>query len=152
MSKLRHREFIDLHELTKLVSVKLVSQCLAHREHLMGIYWINRSTSFCYLIQSDSIVHVTNILLYCLSLNCRVLSAYEKLFPSGHRFWSPNCPVSRISGSYILSIHIFCVLQIWYRFLWEPKIKDTLVLTLCLRTLHGKGGRGIGKWHSGHTS
>lgn len=144
-SKLSLREFLDLHELTKLVSVKLISQCLEHREYIICAYWINKSTSFCFLIQVDSIVHVTNILLYCLTLNCRVLSACWKLFPSGHQFWSPNClpresDPRRPPGPCVMSIDIFCVLQIRYRFLQEPKIKDMLVLTLCLRTSCSRDG------------
>lgn len=53
-------------------------------------------------------------------------------------------PVSRVPGLYILCIHIFCGLHIWYRCLYGPQIKEILVLILYLRvSCCGKWGVGF---------
>lgn len=150
LRKLKRGEPSELCEFSKLVSVKFLSQGLFHWEHGICTSRMNKSLRLGFLIQPDSKVYVTNdcavslhSTLYSAVHLWGTISIRSSVLPSN---WLPSeSDPSRPPGSYILATHIFCGLQIQHRFPRGPKIKGMWALTLFLRILLSRGGRGIRK-------
>lgn len=149
LRKLLFGEFIDLHEFTKLVSMKFLSQCLVYREHFICTYWMKYQICVFNSGWHRSPCH-RPLCWYCLTLNCRMLFPLWGTVSLWSSVLIPKlialCVGSQQTSWALHPVHyIFCGLQIQDRFLCGPEIKGTLAPTLFLKILCARGGRGIRK-------